>query len=349
MKGDSVMLSVSSFGTARTGQNVSIIELKNYEGMAVSLLNYGATVQAIKVLDRSGVLRDVCLGYNTVREYEDGGNFFGASIGRYANRIGGSKITIGNTEYSLTQNEGKNQLHGGEGFNKKIFGYRIQSQNSVTFTYTSPDGEDGFPGRLNVEIEYTLTDSGELQIRYTATTDKDTVVNLTNHSYFNLNGEGNGDILGHKLKLPAVEITEIDSESIPTGKLLDVKGTAFDFTSPKTLGQDIESDNKQLRLTNGYDHNYVLLGKGLKLAGCLMSEESGIKMSVLTTMPGVQLYSGNSISDCRGKSGNYTAKSGMCLETQFFPDSPNKPQFPSPVLKSGDTYKELTVYKFGTM
>lgn len=334
----------SLFGKTSDGKPVTKLEITNSRGAGVSLINYGATVQSINVPDRDGKLVDVALGYESVAGYETGGDFIGATIGRYANRIKEAKFTVGETEYHLQPNEGKNLLHGGVGgFNRRIFDYRIISGNSVEMSYHSCDGEEGFPGNLDVKIIFALDDENALNIDYYAVSDQDTIVNLTNHAYFNLNGEGRGTILDHILLLNSDCFTEIDGECIPSGRLLPVDDTPFDFRKPKRIGADIDADDPQLACGNGYDHNFVL---GSGDACSVWSSETGIKMDVFTTMPGIQFYSGNSMSGTAGKSGTYSKRTGFCLETQYYPDSPSHPEFPSALLKKDIEYHHTTKYKF---
>ncbi|MGE4489655.1 MAG: aldose epimerase family protein [Kiritimatiellales bacterium] len=328
--------------------------LKNTEGMEVRLSNYGATVTSIKVPDRNGVPGDVVLGYNTVDRYINdagAGTYFGAVVGRYGNRIAKGEFTLDGTEYTLAANNGENHLHGGlKGFDKMVWGAQVLGKNQVKFTYVSKDGEEGYPGRLSVSVIYTLTDDNELKIDYQASTDKATPVNLTNHSYFNLAGEGSPTILDHELTLNADAFTPVDAGLIPTGEIRPVAGTPFDFRKAKTIGRDIAAANQQLEYGMGYDHNWVLnKGQGGKtLAATVYEPKSGRVMDVYTDQPGVQFYCGNFLDgSLTGKSGKpYLHRSGLCLETQHFPDSPNQSAFPSTTLRPGEQYKTSTTYKF---
>ena len=346
-----------AFGKLQDGTTVDLYTLTNSKGMQASVTNFGATLVALKTPDRSGKLADVVLGYSTPAEYQKGTFFFGGTIGRYANRIARGQFKLDGKTYHLPINDGPNSLHGGTtGFNKRVWTAKeITGSNepAVQFTYLSPDGEEGYPGNLNVEVTYTLRDDNSLQIAYRATTDKDTVVNLTNHSYFNLGGEGSGDILGHQLTLHADRFTPIDASLIPTGELRAVKGTPFDFTKSTPIGARIDQDNQQLKFGKGYDHNWVLNAGESETpqeAAEVYDPASGRVLTILTTQPGVQFYSGNFLDGTvHGKSGKpYTHRSGLCLETQHFPDSPNHPKFPSTVLKPNQIFHSVSVYRFTT-
>lgn len=318
------------FGYTSGGADVARTVLSR-GGISVSLITLGASVQALTVPDRNGDPVDICLGYDDAAGYEAGGDFLGATIGRYANRIGGAKFSLGGREYRLTANEGKNQLHGGRGFDKRVFECFADS-TQAEFSRLSPHGEEGFPGDLSVSVTYVLGD-GELRMTYRAETDRDTVVNLTNHTYFNLSG--GGSVAGHILRINSDAVTEPDAELIPTGRIIPVEGTRFDFRTPKPVG-------------SGYDHNYIL-GTSCRMreAAELYSPETGICLTVLTDMPGLQLYSGGAMSSTRGKGGAvYSPGTGMCLETQFWPDSPNRPEFPSAFVRAGEIYEHTTVWKF---
>jgi aldose 1-epimerase len=346
---------MQAFGKLSDGTTVDLYTLTNSHGMEAAITNFGATLVSLKVPDRSGKLADVVLGYATPAEYERGSNFFGATVGRYANRIAKGKFKLNGMTYSLPTNDGPNSLHGGTpGFNKRVWTAKevaASSEPAVQFTYFSPDGEQGYPGNLNVEVTYTLKEDNSLQIDYRATTDKATVVNLTNHSYFNLAGEGSGDILGHQLTLHAGRFTPVDATLIPTGELRPVKGTPFDFTRSTAIGARINQDDPQLKFGRGYDHNWVLTAGASQtphLAAEVYEPSSGRVLTILTTEPGVQFYSGNFLDGtAHGKSGKaYVHRSGFCLETQHFPDSPNHPNFPSTVLKPGEVFQSTSIYKF---
>ena len=339
------------FGKTADGQQADLYVLTNKNGMQAAITNFGATLVMLKVPDRKGNLADIVEGYDDVQGYAAGANFFGATIGRYGNRIAGAQFKLDGVTYKLAANNRPNHLHGGpKGFNKVYWeGKDVSKPDSpaVQFTYLSKDGEEGYPGNLNVKVTYTLTPKNEIRIDYSATTDKDTVVNLTNHSYFNL--AGSGDILGHEVVIHASHTTPVDRTLIPTGELAPVKGTPFDFTTATTVGARIAQENEQLKFGGGYDHNWVLDNKSGKLAPAVEVYEptSGRVMVISTTEPGMQFYSGNFLDGVKGKGGaSYARRSAFCFEPQHFPDSPNKPAFPSTELKPGKEYKSTTVYKF---
>ena len=347
----------SSWGKTPDGVEVGLYTLTNKNGMEVAITTYGGAVVSLKVPDRHGTLEDVVLGYDSLDGYVNDKVYFGAIIGRYGNRIGHAKFTLDGKTYTLAKNNGENTLHGGiKGFNKAVWTAKeipAKDGQALELTYLSKDGEEGFPGNLHVRVVYTLTDSNELKIEYSATTDKDTVVNLTNHSYFNLLGvgPGTGDVLGHVLMIEADKFTPVDSGLIPTGELRDVAGTPFDFRKPTAIGARINDDNEQLKLAGGYDHNFVLrrkLGAPISLAARVVEPASGRILEVWTTEPGMQLYTGNFLDgSIHGKGGVvYTKHMAFCLETQHFPDSPNHPKFPTTELKPGERYHTTTIYKF---
>jgi aldose 1-epimerase len=347
----------SSWGKTPDGAEVELYTLKNKGGIEVAITTYGGAVVSLKAPDRHGTLEDVVLGYDSLDGYVNDKVYFGAIIGRYANRIGHAKFTLDGKAYTLAKNNGENTLHGGiKGFNKAVWTAKeIAAKNgqALELTYLSKDGEEGFPGNLQVRVVYTLTDSNELEIEYSATTDKDTVVNLTNHSYFNLLGvgPGTGDVLGHVLMIEADKFTPVDSGLIPTGELRDVAGTPFDFRKPTAIGARINEDNEQLKLAGGYDHNFVLrrkMGDPISLAARVVEPASGRILEVWTTEPGMQLYTGNFLDgSIHGKGGVvYTKHMAFCLETQHFPDSPNHPKFPTTELKPREHYHTTTIYKF---
>jgi aldose 1-epimerase len=344
------------FGT-EDGQTVDLYILTNESGFEAAITNYGGTVVSLKVPDRSGKLADVVLGYDSVNEYANGKSYFGAIIGRYGNRIAHGTFELGGVTYTLAENNGENHLHGGnQGFNKRLWTAKDVSGGAgpaLELTYLSKDGEEGYPGNLSVRVVYTLTSHNELKIAYSATTDKPTILNPTNHSYFNLAGEGNRDILQHQLVINADRFTPVDATLIPTGELRKVKGTPFDFSTPTAIGARINNDDEQLKFGKGYDHNWVLKGGQagtLALAARVYEPKSGRVLEVWTTQPGVQFYTGNFLNaDVHGKGGKtYGFRSALCLETQHFPDSPNHPDFPSTVLEPGQHYHSTTVYKFST-
>jgi aldose 1-epimerase len=346
----------SVFGKMPDGEKVDLFTLTNSSGMEVKITNYGGRVVSILAPDRHGHLADIVLGYDTLDGYLSKQDpFFGAIVGRYANRIAKGQFTLDGVVYHLPQNDGQNTLHGGpEGFDKKVWTARELSpaHPAIELTYLSKNGEEGFPGNLSVKVVYTLIDSNELRIDYSATTDKDTVLNLSNHSYFNLAGQGSGDILKQVMMINADRFTPVDANLIPTGDLRSVEGTPFDFRKPTVIGARIQEDNQQLKFAKGYDQNFVLnrQGSGLTLAARAMDPESGRVLEVFTTQPGLQFYSGNFLDgSIRGKGGKvYGHRSAFCLETQHFPDSPNHPSFPTTELKPGQTFHQVTVFKFST-
>jgi aldose 1-epimerase len=343
-----------SFGKTTGGELTELYSLTNKKGMEVSITNFGATVVTLKVPDRSGKAADIVLGYDTLDGYENGTSYFGATVGRYGNRIAGGKFSIDGKTYTLPKNNGENTLHGGiVGFNKRLWKAReIASKEgeSLEMTYLSADGEEGFPGNLSAKVVFTLpAERNELRIDYTATTDKDTVLNLTNHSYFNLSGEGNGDILDHVMTLHSKQFTPVDKTLIPTGELKNVGGTPMDFNSATAIGKRINENDEQLVFGKGYDHNWVLTraGGGLSMAAEAYDPKSGRKLEVLTTEPGVQFYSGNFLDGAKGKGNKpYPQRAAFCLETQHFPDSPNHPNFPSTLLKPNSVFHSQTVFRF---
>ena len=341
----------ADFGKTSDGIAVSIYSLSNSHGVEARITTYGGRVVSLTTPDRKGNKADVVLGFDSLTGFAES-PFFGALVGRYGNRIGGAQFTIDGTEYKLEKNNGANSLHGGShGFDKVVWTAREVSGGGLELTYLSKDGEEGYPGNLKAVVVYHVTDANELRIDYTATTDKPTVVNLTNHSYFNLKGAGVGDIQDHVMMLNADRYTPVDSGQIPTGELLPVAGTPFDFRKPTAIGARIDQNDEQLKIGKGYDHNYVVLnrkGTGLSLAAKVEEPSSGRVLEVLTTEPGVQFYTGNNLDgSIKGKGGKtYVRRGGFCLETQHFPDSPNKPKFPSTVLRPGGTYRTTTVFRF---
>jgi len=346
-----------SWGKTPDGEQVYLYTLTNKNGLEAAISTYGGAVVSLKVPDRDGKLADVVLGYDSLDGYVNDKSYFGAIIGRYANRIGHAEFTLDGKTYKLAKNNGENTLHGGiKGFNKAVWTakeIRAKDGQALELTYLSKDGEEGFPGNLHVRVIYTLNDANELKIDYSATTDKNTVVNLTNHSYFNLSGAGSGDILGDILMIEADKFTPVDSGLIPTAELRDVAGTPFDFRKPTAIGARINEDNEQLKLAGGYDHNFVLRrkpGAPISLAARVVDPKRGRVLEVWTDQPGMQFYTGNFLDgSAHGKGGiAYTKRSAFCLETQHFPDSPNKPSFPSTELKPGERYHTTTIYKFST-
>ena len=346
----------SSFGQSADGRQVDLYTLVNSNGIRVRVMTHGAVVVSLEVPDRDGRLADVALGFDDMGGYLSDPPYFGAIVGRYGNRIAHGRFTLDGAEYALAQNNGENHLHGGlKGFDKVIWeAEEVEGSDdpALRFSYLSADGEEGYPGNLSVEVTYTLTEGDELRVDYYATTDQTTVLNLTQHTYFNLAGAGEGDILDHELMINAHRFTPVDETLIPTGELREVAGTPLDFTSPTPIGARINQDNDQLRVGQGYDHNFVLRrsGQGLELAARVHEPGSGRVLEVYTTEPGMQFYAGNFLDGTiRGKEGRvYLHRSGFCLETQHFPDSPNQPDFPSTVLRPGEEYRQTTVFRFST-
>jgi len=338
------------------GKPIDVITLQNANGLQVQAITYGAIITSIKVPGRAGAATDVVLGFDSPEGYLQSPPppYFGALIGRYGNRIAKGKFTLDGHTYTLATNNGPNHLHGGvKGFDKVLWNAETKQTDSgasVVFTRTSPDGEEGYPGTLTARVTYTLTDRNELTVDYHATTDKATPVNLTQHTYFNLAGEGSGDILGHQLTIDADRYTPVDSTLIPTGELAPVAGTPFDFRTATAIGARITQPDPQLKNGNGYDHNWVLNGSGpgLHRAARLVDPKSGRMLDIQTTEPGLQFYSGNFLDgSIAGKGGHpYKFRGGLCLETQHFPDSPNHANFPSTILKPGTSYDTKTVFAF---
>jgi len=337
-----------AFGHTSEGTAVDIYTLTDGK-VEARIMTYGGIVVSLRTPDRNGKIDDVVLGCDSVEKYEAQTAHFGGIIGRYANRIAHGTFKLDGKTYSIPKNDGDNALHGGlRGFDKKVWGAK-EITDGIELTYVSKDGEEGFPGTLTTRVRYTLKGSA-LRIEYSATTDKDTVLNLTNHSYFNLAGQGEGDVQQHTMMINADKFTPVDETLIPTGELRSVDGTPFDFRQPKTIGERIDGSDQQLKFGGGYDHNYVLnvSGAAPELAVRVTEPKSGRVMEVLTTQPGVQLYTGNKLDGkLRGKGGKaYQSRYGFCLETQHFPDSPNKPTFPSVVLKPGERFQSTTIYRF---
>lgn len=336
------------------GKSVYLFTIKNSKGMVAKVTNYGGTLVSLMVQGNKGEVDDVVLGYEKVEDYIKYKYFFGATVGRVANRIENSSFELNGTQYKLAKNEGENHLHGGiVGFDKVVWEERLQveeSNQSIEFSYLSIDGEEGYPGNLNVRVKYTVTEDNELKIEYFAISDKDTIVNLTNHSYFNLTGQGSGDILKHKIMINSDKFTINDKYSIPTGEIAQVKNTPMDFRVLTYIGENISSDYEQIVFGNGYDHNWIINNSGEKLnkAAEVYDEKSGRVMEVYTTKPGVQFYSGNFLKGLEpGKGGTtYFKRGGLCLETQYFPNAINNANFPSPILKANEKYEHSTMYKF---
>lgn len=346
-------LSMSDFGKAPNGEVVKKFKLTNSNGLSIELINYGAIITNLYVPDSSGSLKDVVLGFNDFNNYYENNPYFGAIIGRYGNRISNGTFLLDGVRYELEQNNGPNSLHGGlVGFDKVFWKFVEEKSNnqSLYFEYFSKDMEEGFPGNLVVGVEYILNDSNELKIKYTASTDKKTIINLTQHSYFNLSGESSGDILDHLLNIDAEYYLPVNENMIPHGPYEKVESTPFDFNIPKKIGLDIFADDIQLKVGNGYDHCFVLSNQNgkLKKIGSVESPKTGIKMDIITDQPGLQLYTGNFLDgSLKSKEKKFYKKySGFCLETQHFPNSPNEKEYPSVVLNKGEIYNTETIYKF---
>lgn len=351
--GANAAITAVPFGKTADGKPVELYALKGANGFEAKISTLGATLVSLTAPDRNGKYADVVLGFSSAEPYVKGVPFYGATIGRYGNRIARGKFTLEGKSYQLTVNDGPNSLHGGRGFDKRLWTAEpIESKlgQALRLTYVSADGEEGYPGQLTVHVTYTLRPGNVLAISYDATTTKTTVVNLTNHTYFNLTGNPKNTILGHLLTLKADRITPVDNTLIPTGELRPVKGTPFDFTTATAIGARIEANDDQLKFGHGYDHNWVLNSHGkLATAAILEDPQSGRVMEVKTTEPGIQFYSGNFMDGKPAGEGTvYNHRTGLCLETQHFPDSPNKPNFPSTVLKPGQTYHSETVLVFRT-
>lgn len=346
----------SVYGTTRGGETVEAYDLSNANGMEVRIITYGGIITSIRVPDRRGERRNVALGFDTLEQYEARNPYFGAITGRYANRIARAQFTLDGETYTLATNNGPNHLHGGlVGFDKRVWKAEVTSgedEVALKLTYISPDGEEGYPGNLDVAVTYTLGAANALRIDYHATTDKPTIVNLTNHSLFNLSG--GGDITGHLMMLNADHYTPVDDTLIPTGEIAPVDGTPFDFRTPRVIGAGLRSTHPQVVIGRGYDHNWVLNRDSADattptLAARAYDPASGRVMTVLTTTPGVQFYSGNFLDGTLvGTSGIYRQGDGFALETQWFPDSPNQPNFPSVVLRPGEAHQSTTIFQFST-
>jgi aldose 1-epimerase len=339
------------FGKLQDGTSVSLYTLSNGKGAVMKVMNYGGIIQSLIIPDRNGNPVDVTLGFDSLAAYEAGNPFFGALVGRYGNRIANGRFSLDGKEYTLVQNDNGNHLHGGtRGFDKVWWNIEEVTANdgvAIQLTYTSPDMEEGYPGNLDVKVVYNLTDDNTLRIDYTATTDKKTIVNLTQHAYFNLSGS-DASILDHVMQINADRFVAVDKTLIPTGQLAAVAGTPFDFRQPKTIGKSIEELHQQIEYGLGYDHCYVLNGEGMKKAATVYAPTTGIEMTVHTSEPGMQFYTGNFLDgSLKGKGGvTYAHRTGFCLETQHYPDSPNQPDFPSVVLEPGETYQTTTSYSF---
>lgn len=348
-------LSQRPWGQTPDGASVELITLRNAHGVEVHVATLGGIITSLRVPDRTGAFDDIVLGHDSVAGYVPNPTFFGALIGRYANRIARGTFTLDGVTYTLARNDGPNHLHGGhKGWNQAVWRaepFERSSEVGVVFTHTSPDGDEGYPGRVTAQVSYTLNERNELRVDYRATADKPTVINLTQHSYFNLAGARATDILSHELMINADRFTPVDDTLIPTGELAPVAGTPFDFTTPTKIGARIAQTDVQLQRGRGYDHNFVLTrqGDGLSLAARVFEPVTGRTLEITTTEPGLQFYSGNFLDGTiKGTSGRvYGHRSGFCVETQHFPDSPNQPAFPSTVLRPGEEYRSTTVFTFG--
>ena len=340
-----------AFQMTHEGKPIDLFTLKNAKGMIVQITNYGGKIVSIIVPDRDGNMSDVCLGYESAEEYVNGIASLGATMGRVANRISNAQFTLNDSVYHLAKNNGEHTIHGGaKGFRFKVWDAMQLDDYSLELTYFSKDGEEGFPGNLTLKVLFSVTNENELKLTYHATTDKPTVLNVTNHAFFNLAGEGIGDVLNHELMVNADTYTPVDATAIPSGDILEVAGTPLDFSTMTRIGERINADFEQLKHVGGYDHNYVINKKEneLAIAALLYEPVSGRVMEVKTTEPGIQVYTANSLTEKdTGKGGKvYGSQSSICLETQHFPDSPNHPNFPSTVVNPGDDYVSTTIYRF---
>ena len=342
-------MKVTDFGATVKGDETKLYTLTNKNGMEIAVSDYGATLVQVIVPDKEGKPCDVVLGYDEAAGYEEGDLFFGAIVGRSANRIGGASFELNGVTYQLEKNDNGNNLHSGMDFyNQRMWKVKETADDYITFELDSPDGDQGYPGAVHIEVTYTLTEDNAGKIAYHAVPDADTLINMTNHSYFNMDGHASGDVLDQEVWIDADAFTRADAESIPTGEITPVEGTPMDFRTKKAIGKEIETDYEALNFGKGYDHNWVLNNKGefAKVAE-MSSEESGITMEVYTDLPGMQLYTGNFIVDAKGKGGaHYHKRQAACFETQFFPDAIHKENFAGPVCEKGETYETTTMYKF---
>lgn len=332
------------------GTEVHLFTITNNNEISAGIITKGATLNSFTCPDKNGVMGDIIMGFDSIDNHVTSGTYTGQVIGQYANRLCGGRFKVGDTEYQVTQNEkGKTCLHGGAEYSSAVWKAIIIDDNAVELTYHSPDGKEGFPGNVDVTVVYRLTDRNELEINYKAVSDKDTIINLTNHAYFNLGTPAAGDVLDHELQLFCDYFTPTDADSIPTGEIRSVKGTAFDFTEAKKIGRDIAADDEQLIMCRGYDHNFCVNGEAgkLRLVAKVTDEKSGRKLEVMSDLPGVQLYTGNFIDGSEtGKDGVVLKQHyGFCLETQYYPDTPNQPSFPQCTFKAGETFKSTTIFK----
>lgn len=337
-----------SFGMTSKGEEARLFTIQNDKGMEIKVSDYGATLVQVRVPDKEGRLLDVVLGYDDVQGYEAGNAFFGATIGRVANRIGNGEFRLGGRTYELTRNDGQNTLHGGRDFyNKRIWKTGETQEDHVEFLMDSPSGDQGFPGNVKISVTYTLTKDNKVKIHYRAVPDADTLMNLTNHSYFNLSGHASGTVLDQEVMLYADAYARADSQSIPTGEIVPVSGTPMDFRQLKPVGAEIEEAYEALEFGKGYDHNWVLNGNGYRKAAFMRSKESGIAMEVYTDLPGMQFYTANFVDHEKGKAGAvYNMRQAACFETQYFPDAVHKDHFEGPEVKAGEVYETTTAYRF---
>ncbi|HPC37217.1 MAG TPA: aldose epimerase family protein, partial [Candidatus Marinimicrobia bacterium] len=345
--------SVEIFGTLSNGTEIKKYTISNSKGLTAEIINYGARVVSLKAPDRTGKIEDIIFGFDDLASYERDNSYQGAIVGRYGNRIRDGKFSLEGKTYQLDINDGKNHLHGGkDGFYRQVWECREADSRSIQLRYISPDGEGGYPGQVEITVIYTITDDNGLKIEYSAKTDKTTILNPTSHCYFNLSGFPEKSILDHELMINADYFTPVDAGLIPTGEIRPVVGTPMDFRTVKAVGKDIEADDEQILYGNGYDHNWVLndYNGQVRLSATLYEKETGRLMEVLTDQPGLQFYSGNFLDgSMTGKGGvKYNHRTALCLEAQAFPDSPNKPNFPSVVLRPGEEYKQTTIYRFST-
>ena len=337
-----------SFGMTSKGEEARLFTIQNGKGMEIKVSDYGAALVQVRVPDKEGRLLDVVLGYDDVQGYEAGNAFFGATIGRVANRIGNGEFQLGGRTYELTRNDGQNTLHGGRDFyNKRIWKTGETQEDHVEFLMDSPSGDQGFPGNVKISVTYTLTKDNEVKIHYRAVPDADTLINLTNHSYFNLSGHASGTVLAQEVMLDADAYARADSQSIPTGEIVPVSGTPMDFRQLKPIGAEIDEAYEALEFGKGYDHNWVLNKKGYRKAAFMRSKESGIAMEVYTDLPGLQFYTANFVDHEKGKEGAvYNMRQAACFETQYFPDAVHKDHFEGPEVKAGEIYETTTAYRF---
>lgn len=343
------MVTVSTFGKLKDGSEVKKYTITNKSGSSIAVLDLGAVLQSAVFPDKDGNMVDVTLGYDTAEPYEAGLNCFGGTIGRHANRIKNGTFVIDGKTYQLFLNNGINNLHSGpNGFHIRMFDAAIAGDNAVKFTIDSPEGDQGFPGHAVCSVTYTLTDENEMELSCDCTSDKDTVMNMTNHAYWNLNGHADGSIEPHLLKIAAVNYTPLLPNQTPSGEVVPVEGTPFDFREFREIGRDINAESEQLTIGSGYDHNFMIDGSGLRVHAVLKGEKSGITMTVLSDLPAIQLYTGNCLTvTTPGKGGaQYVVRGGVALETQYVPDAVNLPMFESPILKAGEKYLTKTIYRF---